>query len=194
MAATPSVSETQLTPHSRVMLQLARRAIQHGLVSAGLLPITETDFPAVLQMPGAAFVTLHRHRQLRGCIGNLEPRQSLVREIAANAYGAAFQDPRFDPLTIEEVDDLHIEISVLTPKEPIIHDSEAELLATLQPGIDGLVLVEGRHRSTFLPAVWEQLPDPQQFLAQLKRKAGLPADHQSATLEAYRYRTVSFGE
>lgn len=169
------------------LLTLAKNSIQHGLAKGKPLAVNLSDFPAELTVKRATFVTLQKHGQLRGCIGILAASRPLVVDIAENAFSAAFQDPRFPPLAARELDDLEIHLSILTPAEPIEFSSEQDLLSQLQPTIDGLILQEGNRRGTFLPSVWEQLPDPKQFLRHLKQKAGLPSDYWSETVKVYRY-------
>jgi uncharacterized protein len=176
------------------LLDLARRSIAHGLDHGAPLRVDPDDYPESLRTERAAFVTLHRHGELRGCIGHLEACQPLVQDVAENAYAAAFRDPRFPPLSRQEWAGLAVHISVLTPPEPMTFGSEADLLAQLRPGIDGLILSEGSARGTFLPSVWESLPQPRDFLKHLKRKAGLPADHWSERIRVARYTTESFGD
>ncbi|MEI6336123.1 MAG: AmmeMemoRadiSam system protein A [Methylococcaceae bacterium] len=175
--------------HQQRLLELAKSSIQHGLQTGRPLTINSTDFPEELTVKRATFVTLQKHRQLRGCIGMLEAVRPLAEDIAENAFLAAFKDPRFPPLTDEEFNELEIHLSILTPSEPVIFTSEQDLISQLQPGIDGLILEEGRRRGTFLPSVWEQLPEPEQFLQHLKQKAGLPQDYWSDNIKIYRYRT-----
>jgi len=166
---------------------LARRSIEDALAGRA----TEVDVDALperLRRPGASFVTLERDGELRGCIGSIEARRPLAEDVVENARAAAFYDPRFPPLERRELGGLDIHLSVLTPSEPLPAASEAELLAALAPGEDGLILEEGPRRSTFLPQVWESLPEPRDFLRQLKRKAGLPPDHWSPDLRFRRYR------
>ena len=139
-------------------------------------------------------MTLHLHGNLRGCIGSLEAFRPLLIDVAENAYAAAFEDPRFDPLSVEEFGELEISISILSPSEPITFSSEEDLLQKIRPGIDGLILIEGRRRSTFLPAVWEDLPNPKDFLAHLKLKAGLPVDYWSNSLQVRRYTVQEIKE
>ena len=140
-----------------------------------------------LSMPGATFVTLTHHGELRGCIGSLEATRALRTDVENNAKAAAFRDPRFAPLTRHEYPDTAIEISLLSAAEPLVATDEKHARTILRPGIDGVVLEFGRARATFLPQVWEQLPEPDQFLCHLKRKAGLPADfwHHSVRLSRY---------
>jgi hypothetical protein len=187
--------DNELSPQQRhALLELARNSIAHGLERGRALAVDPADFSPALQVRRAAFVTLHKQGRLRGCIGHLEAIQTLVQDVVENAFAAAFRDPRFPPLTAVELEALHIEISVLTPSKPMAFTSEADLLGKIEPGLDGLILEEGRARGTFLPSVWESLPEPEDFLRRLKRKAGLPADYWSESLRVSRYRTESFGE
>ena len=141
---------------------------------------------------GAAFVTLKKDDQLRGCIGSLSAYRPLCEDIAENAYAAAFRDPRFNALTEAELDDIELSISVLTPPEMIVFTSEEDLIAQLRPGVDGLIMTEGGNRGTFLPSVWENYPQAESFLKHLKMKAGLPASYWSGTIKVERYETVSW--
>jgi len=185
--------ESALSEEERAtLLELARAALRAAFDGRTLRPDSARLSPR-LAAPGAAFVTLERRGELRGCIGSLEPRRPLAQDVCDNACAAAFRDPRFEPLGRAELADLEIHLSVLGPLEPFPVASEAEALAALEPGVDGLVLEEGWHRATFLPAVWENLPDPRDFLAHLKRKAGLAPGHWSSDLRLFRYRVDSFG-
>lgn len=148
---------------------LARQAVAEALGLGSLLAPDE----GWLYRPAATFVTLTRDGALRGCIGSLHAARSLLDDLAANARAAAFADPRFPPLTAEELPATRFEVSLLTPPRPLAADDEDDLLGRLVPGVDGLLLEWGEHRGTFLPQMWEQLPDRRQFLARLKRKAGL---------------------
>jgi len=158
------------------------------------LRIRAEDFEPLLRELRASFVTLTQRGALRGCIGHLQAVSPLVVDVANNAFAAAFRDPRFPPLAERERADLVIQISVLTPAEPMAFASEQDLIAQLQPGVDGLILQDGSHQGTFLPSVWDSLSDPASFLAHLKLKAGLPADYWSRTLTVSRYRTESFSQ
>ncbi|HEY9034912.1 MAG TPA: AmmeMemoRadiSam system protein A [Pseudomonadales bacterium] len=174
------------------LLQLARQAISAAVTGAAWP--APARVMAALQQPGACFVTLSKNGQLRGCIGSLQAHRPLIDDVAHNAIAAALHDPRFAPLGADELADVHIEISVLTEPQPLQFASEHELLAQITPFRDGLVLQDGHHRGTFLPLVWQQLPDKKTFLRQLKNKAGLPADYWSDTLQVYRYYTQVFEE
>jgi AmmeMemoRadiSam system protein B/AmmeMemoRadiSam system protein A len=173
-----------------VLLTLARSAIGEKLGEPGR-PLPQA---AWLQQPGAAFVTLMRNGELRGCIGSLEAKRPLRADLYENALGAAFRDPRFKPLTRAEWIDTRIEVSLLSPLERLRPASEAALLAMLRPGTDGLLIEYGHHRSTFLPQVWEQLPQPRDFLVNLRRKAGLPPDFWEGELSVSRYTVTKWRE
>jgi len=147
-----------------------------------------------LKAPGATFVTLTRNGRLRGCIGSLEAYRPLAHDVCENARAAAFADPRFPPLDEDELADTVVEVSLLTSPEPMRVADESDALAQMRPGVDGIVLeCEGR-RATFLPQVWEQLPEPERFLAQLKRKAGLAADYWSDRVRLSRYGVAKWKE
>jgi hypothetical protein len=176
------------------LLDVARASIQHGLRHRQALEVNPGDYPESLRPLRATFVTLEKGGQLRGCIGALTAYQPLVQDVAAHAYAAAFEDPRFPELRMEEFSALEVHISVLSPPEPLHFVSEDELLAQLRPGEDGLILHFRHHRGTFLPSVWEHLADPYVFLAQLKQKAGLPLDFWSPELQVERYTTEYFGD
>lgn len=176
------------------LLKAARGALANGLASAAPPPPLLEDVPRALQCEYAVFVTLTRGGLLRGCIGSLEPSAPLLWAVADAAHGAGFRDPRFEALRAHELETIDIRISVLSPMEPLTVASRADLLAALRPGQDGLMLREGERRATFLPAVWQQLPDSDQFLGQLLLKAGLSAQHWSEDLRFFRYQALTFGE
>ncbi|TPQ25440.1 AmmeMemoRadiSam system protein A [Methylomonas koyamae] len=175
------------------LLALARHSISHGLETGRPSSVDPAQYAGELSARRATFVTLERAGQLRGCIGMLEARRPLAEDVAENAFAAAFRDPRFPPLRDSELAGLDLHISVLTPAEPLPVKSEADLLQQLRPGVDGLILEEGGRRATFLPAVWDDLPEPARFLNHLKQKAGLPAAYWSDSLRFFRYTTESFG-
>ena len=147
-----------------------------------------------LDTPGAAFVTLTQRGALRGCIGSLTAYRSLREDVAANAVNAAVRDPRFPALTADELPDTHIEVSVLSAPEPYPFTDRADALSRLRPGIDGLTLEYGNHRGTFLPQVWDSLSEPDEFLAHLVRKAGLPAGWWDDDARLSRYSVKAFEE
>lgn len=171
---------------------LARDSITHGLERDEPIAVVLPEWPEALCAERASFVTLRTEAELRGCVGALEPVRPLVQDVAANAFAAAFKDPRFDPVTAVEVPRLDIHLSILSPVEALEAGSEAELLARLRPGVDGLIFEEGERSGTFLPAVWGSLPDAGEFLAQLRAKAGFPPDYWSDQVRAYRYTTEEF--
>jgi uncharacterized protein len=144
-------------------------------------------------VPGATFVTLERDGELVGCIGSLEPRRPLWRDVARNARAAAFADPRFPALMPGDLDRTVIKVSVLSGLDPLPagHD---DLVDTLRPGIDGVLLEAGGHRGTFLPAVWEKLPAPEQFVDRLVGKAGLPEKSWPEDAQVWRYTTDEFAD
>ncbi len=179
--------------HQQQLLALAKSSIQHGLQTGRPLKINLEDYPDELKVQRATFVTLEINHQLRGCIGMLEAVRPLAEDIAENAFAAAFRDPRFPPLATSEFGALAIHLSILTPAEPVSFSSEQDLLAQLQPGVDGLILQEGHRRGTFLPSVWESLPEPVGFLRHLKQKAGLPPDYWSDSIQIYRYHAQIIG-
>jgi AmmeMemoRadiSam system protein A len=172
------------------LLALARGAIAEALGDAP----AATGSGAWLGEPGATFVTLTRGGELRGCIGTLIAERPLREDVTGNARAAAFRDPRFAPVTRTEMIELHVEVSLLSPVEPIEYESETRLLALLRPGIDGVLLEYGHRRGTFLPQVWEQLPEPRSFLAHLKRKAGLPTDFWVRDIKVSRYTVTKWRE
>ena len=174
------------------LLEIARHSIAYGLKHGEAAPVTVTDYPPVLQELKATFVTLTIHKELRGCIGTLTAHRPLVEDISDNAFAAAFHDPRFPRLTAREFEQVHLHISILSTPEPVSFKDENDLLTQLRPHIDGLVLEDGYYRGTFLPQVWDSLPEPRQFLRHLKQKAGLSPDYWSKTLKVQRYTVEEF--
>ncbi len=168
------------------LLKLARSEIASKLGQT----VPSTKQASWLADPGASFVTLTRKGTLRGCIGTLEAHRPLGLDVRENAVAAAFHDPRFMPLTLAEFEETRVEVSLLSPSEQLVVVNEADALISLRPGIDGVVFEYGHYRSTFLPQVWEQLPEPAEFMAHLKHKAGLPVDFWAEQVRLSRY-TVS---
>ncbi len=173
-----------------VLLAHARAALCEALdVEADPAPS-----PAWLRQPGATFVTLKRDGELCGCIGSLAAYRPLGEDVRDNALAAAFRDPRFPALTAGELPAVRIEVSLLSELEPLVCADEADLVRRLRPGVDGLVLEDSGHRGTFLPAVWRHFPAPDEFVRQLKRKAGLAPDSWSAEMSVSRYTVRSWAE
>jgi len=174
----------------RLLTGIARAAITRAMG----LDAREFNHPDWLEIPAACFVTLTLDGRLRGCIGSLNAYRPLRVDLEANARAAAFQDPRFPPVTEQELSPLRIEVSLLSAGQAMNVRDEDDALAQLRPQVDGIILTYGQHRATFLPQVWEQLPDPGLFLGQLKQKAGLPADFWAPGIELARYTVDTFTE
>ena len=187
------MSCTEISVVDRLSLrEIASGSILHGLEAAEpLLPAIE-KVSHRLRGLGACFVTLQQQEHLRGCIGTLDAYRPLAIDVAANAFSAAFCDPRFEKLTREEWPRCEFEISVLSQPAILPVKTEEELLAILRPGIDGLILKWQRHRATFLPSVWESLSTPEEFIAALKQKAGLPPGFWAQDMEVFVYQTQTF--
>jgi len=179
----------------KTLITAAKNAIRHRL-GVALQPTTANPNTNVsnniLQTDGASFVTLNKNDNLRGCIGSLEAYRPLIEDVSNNAQAAAFSDPRFPPLSLSELEQIHIQVSVLSQPETIEFSSEADLLQQLRQNIDGLILTDRGKKATFLPTVWESLNTPEQFLQHLKLKANLPADYWSDSVQVYRYTTDCF--
>ena len=184
-----------LEPQDRMtLLKVARRAV--GLAADGqpLPPLEVESDSAVLHAAGSSFVTLTQRGALRGCIGGLEARQPLIVDVWQHAYAAAREDPRFEPVGPDELDGLEIEVSCLTEPSPLQVDP-ARLTTALRPGLDGVILRRGLQRATFLPQVWEKVPDPVEFLDMLSDKAGLPRSAwRRGEVEVLIYQVESFEE
>lgn len=172
------------------LLRLARDAIgqQFGMA------VPAAPALKALDEPGATFVTLTQGGQLRGCIGTLEAYRPLLRDVQGNAVASAFRDPRFTPLRADELPRTRVEVSLLSAPEPMFFEDERDAMEQLVPGVDGVILAYDGRRATFLPQVWESLPEPEQFMAQLKRKAGLPPDFWHAQLTLARYQVAKWKE
>ncbi len=174
----------------RILLPIARAAIAQAL---GLTQTADESAPWLAEN-GACFVTLTQFGQLRGCIGSLHPYRPLLADVKGNAVASAMHDPRFHPLAADELAMTQIEISLLSPSEPLHYLSEEDALAQLRPGVDGIIFSFDGYRSTFLPQVWEQLPEPYEFMAHLKRKAGLRGDFWAPGVQLSRYTVSKFSE
>jgi hypothetical protein len=173
-----------------ILLAIARESLAAAL-SLG----EESDWnDPWLREPGATFITLRRLGALRGCVGSIRAYRPLLDDVRSNARAAAFSDTRFPPVQPEEHPELSVEVSLLSPCEPCDFNDQEEALAGLRPGVDGVVFEFQGRRSTFLPQVWDQLPEPADFLAHLKRKAGLPADFWHSDVRLWRYTVMKWAE
>jgi AmmeMemoRadiSam system protein A len=175
-----------------LLLPLARQSIATALRLPS--PVPAPAATPWLRAPGASFVTVTLGGQLRGCIGSLGAHRPLGRDVADNARAAALDDPRFPPLTRAEFGLVQLEVSVLSVPEPYACASRADAVAGLRPGVDGVILAAHGRRATFLPQVWDELADPDQFLSHLMRKAGLPATLWDDTVRLERYTVTAFLE
>ncbi len=172
-----------------ILLGLARSAI----VARGGVAVPD-DAPGWLGEPGATFVTLTRQGRLRGCIGSIQARRHLSEDVVHNACAAAFHDPRFPPVAAAEVPGVRIEVSLLSASEPLPSRTREELLCAVRPHVDGLILGWHGHRGTFLPQVWEQLPEPEDFIEHLLHKAGLPVSFWAPDLTVRRFGVTAWAE
>ena len=189
----PSAERTLDLTERGVLTGVAHSSIEGGL-NGEELRVDPSAHPPALREQGASFVTLCKQGELRGCVGALEAERALVEDVARSAHGAAFGDPRFPPLRAEEFQELEIHISVLSPLETVPVRTRDELIASLRPKVDGLLLRQGTLRGTFLPSVWESLPDPRDFLRELELKAGLGQDPWSRPIECLRYTTQEWSD
>lgn len=180
-----------------LLLKLARQSIIHEFQNKGnkLKFLKDKASPLILEENRGTFVTLHINRKLRGCIGNIEPVKNIFQGVQDNAKNAAFSDTRFSPLSLEELDETIIEVSILTQPEKIYYTDSLDLITKLKPGIDGVIVKKKNNSATFLPQVWEQLKDPEIFLKHLCTKAGLPPDDwKSGDLGVATYQIQLFEE
>jgi len=182
------------SPERKTLLDTVKWTIEFGL-NNGREPKAAlgAGLARALAAMRACFVTLTLDDKLRGCIGSLQAHRPLILDAVANAHRAAFGDPRFSPLTADEFERLHVSISILSTPRLVPAGSEAELLRELRPDVDGLIIRDGKAGGIFLPQVWHGIPRPEQFLSQLRRKAGLRPNHWSDSFKAYRFTTESFG-
>jgi AmmeMemoRadiSam system protein A len=190
------MSEDRLSPRERtLLLEQARQALTFGVSGIPQKPLNLEEFPPKLRQPGVVFVTLTIEGQLRGCVGALEAYQPLIEDVREHTVAAALKDFRFTPVTSDEIPRISIEISRLTPAEPLDYDGPEDLLLKLRPNIDGVVLKDGPRRATFLPQVWEKLPSPVMFLEHLCQKMGAsPNLWRQKKLEVLTYQVEEFHE
>ena len=180
----------------KILLAVARDAIAYYLKNGKKIAISRTDFPiSKLWENRATFVTLTINGQLRGCIGSIIPVRPLILDVSDNAVNAAFRDPRFYPLTEREFPLINIEISILTVPKALKFHSPSEMLSKIRPGVDGVIIKKGFYQATFLPQVWEELPDKESFFSHLCLKAGLSSDcFRREGLEVFTYQVEAFSE
>ncbi len=176
--------------HGRLIRRLAADAIRHGLITGHEPEGLWDDAPPALARDVASFVTLRKAGELRGCIGSAEAHRPLAQDVAVNAFKSAFHDPRFRPLDEREFDQLDIDIALLSEPQILTVTDEADLIERLRPGIDGLILDDGQRRALFLPAVWQNLTEPRDFVRHLKEKAGWSASDWSPSITAHAFRAV----
>jgi len=191
MARFCSMNRVKAT-HKDLLSSLAWQSIRHGLDTGEPITVHPDSTAPELRERRSCFVTLEHTHRLRGCVGSVRAKRMLVEDVATNAYDAAFHDPRFKQLSVEELDALQIEISVLSNPEILKVHSENELTEKLIPGVDGVILSQGALQGTFLPAVWEKLPEPLDFIRELKQKAGFASDYWSESIVVERYTTESW--
>jgi hypothetical protein len=178
-----------------LLLQIAREALTLSVQGRALPPLDLANLPQPLQKDGASFVTLTEGGQLRGCIGALEAYQPLALDVQEHAMAAALQDYRFPQVRPDELGRIEIEISVLTPRTELDYETPEDLIQKLRPNVDGVVLQDSFRKATFLPQVWEQLPQPEPFLAHLCQKMGAASDlWQKKHLTVFTYQVQEFHE
>ncbi|KAA0285219.1 MAG: AmmeMemoRadiSam system protein A [Chloroflexi bacterium] len=179
----------------RTLLRLAREAIEYAVRGKKLQPLDPGSLTPPLLEKGASFVTLTIRGDLRGCIGTLEAYQPLAEDVREHAISAAMDDPRFPPVTESELSGIHIEVSRLTTPQELEYSTGEDLMRKLRPHIDGVILKHGFHKATFLPQVWEKIPDPQEFLDQLCYKMGERSNlWRNTRLQVYTYQVEEFHE
>ena len=191
MSGTDQLTEEE----GRYLLSFARKTIEQKIFNLGAqLELGSFDSNTFSEKRGT-FVTLTIDGGLRGCIGNIVPQESLLDGVKANAINAAFRDPRFEPLSEKEWEKVKIEISILTDPKPLDYSNGRDLLEKMKPGSDGVILKKGYNQATFLPQVWEQLPEKKEFLTHLCLKAGLDGNEwEKGKLEVSTYQVQAFEE
>ena len=195
MVPMSSPEPVQFSSHERwLLLKIARESINHGLNHGIAISVDADDYAGSLRHDGACFVTLKIDGELRGCVGSLTASKPMIIDTTQHAYDAAFEDHRFTKLTSDEFNRTVISISVLSSPLPMTFTDEDDLARQLRPNVDGVIMEEGIHRGTFLPAVWESLSEPHQFIDQLKLKAGFDPGYWSDKIKVSRYQAETFSE
>jgi uncharacterized protein len=189
------MNEKLTLDEQNTLLRMARKAINHALRREKLPPVQMTSLTPNLRQQGASFITLTIHGQLRGCIGALEAYQPLFEDVREHAVAAAFEDPRFPPLTEDELSRTQIEVSRLTRPILLQYKDADDLLSKLRPHIDGVIAKDGLRRATFLPQVWEKIPDPSEFMDNLCYKMGVNHRHwRNKHIDVFIYQVEEFHE
>jgi len=189
------MSSTLTEGERQILLRLARESIENAVAGKHPTPIDLKSLPEQLREDGASFVTLTIHGELRGCIGALEAYQPLAEDVREHAVAAAFEDPRFPPLSKGELNRIKIEVSRLTRPKPLEYSSSDDLVKKLRPHVDGVILKDDFRRATFLPQVWEKVPNADEFLGHLCMKMGLKGNAwRDAKLQVYIYQVEEFSE
>ena len=189
------MTELLNTTEQELLLKIARETLEKRAKDEPLPKINLTTLPSALQKNGASFVTLTINGSLRGCIGTLEANQPLALDVQEHAVAAAFQDFRFPKVQPMELPHIQVEVSVLTPKMPLIYENPDELINLIKPNVDGVVLQEGFRKATFLPQVWDTLQKPEEFLSHLCMKMGASKDHwRKNPLTVFIYQVQKFTE
>ncbi len=187
--------KTLTEEQGRYLIKVARKTIENVLLGRTEKEPEDKNLPGVFHERRGTFVTITEDGNLRGCIGHIIPRESIIEGVRVNAINAAFRDPRFRPLSPDELDKIKIEVSILTEPKPLKYKDAQDLLDKLRPGIDGVIIKKGFHEATFLPQVWEQLPGKEDFLTHLCLKAGLDGDAwRRGDLEVSTYQVQAFEE
>ena len=189
------MTEPLTASEQQLLLKLARASIEAAVRGQPPPPVEHDSLTPALLRQGTCFVTLNEYSELRGCIGGLRAEAPLYEDVREHAAQAALRDYRFPPVTPDEVPNLEIEVSVLTEPQPLKYDSPADLPRLLRPEVDGVILSQGFRRATFLPQVWERVPDPEMFLSMLCEKMGVHPDAwRRAKLEVQIYQVEKFAE
>ena len=189
------MQETLTIEEQKILLRLAREAMERGVKGEEISALDPSALPLNLREDGSSFVTLTIGGQLRGCIGSLNPYQSLAEDVREHAVAAALNDPRFPPVRESELNGIQVEVSRLTRPIPLEYKDADDLLSKLHPHVDGVILRDAFHRATFLPQVWEKIPDPAEFLDNLCYKMGIKHDAwRSKHLDVLTYQVEEFHE
>jgi AmmeMemoRadiSam system protein A len=189
------MSDKLTDDEKNILLRIAREAMEYAVKGKALPPLDVQTLTPLLREVGASFVTLTIQDDLRGCIGALEAYQPLAEDVREHAIAAALQDPRFPPVSESELSRIKLEVSRLTAPQLLEYSSSEELLKKLRPHVDGVIIRDNHRRATFLPQVWEKIPDPAEFLGHLCQKMGVRAGYwREAKLQVYVYQVEEFHE